>query len=103
MKDLINVIVKLPGHKAEPRQIPNTLEELQGIVGGYIETVTITRDCVIICNEEGYINNMAYNCTIHGSQLFGPIILAGVDGCDFDDIPLSFDLMTDFIPQLTRR
>lgn len=93
MKDLINVVVKLPGRRPEPRQIPNTLEELQGFVGGYIETVTLASDCVIICNEEGRINGMKYNCTICGVQLFGPILLCGVDGEEFSDLPYGLDVL----------
>ena len=49
----MKVIYKAPGCQPEPRDIPNTLEELQAAVGGYIETVTIASDVVIICNEEG--------------------------------------------------
>lgn len=32
--------------------IPNDLRTLQQLVGGYIETVTIATDAVVICNEE---------------------------------------------------
>lgn len=49
----MRVIYKAPGCAPEPRDIPNTLEDLQATVGGYIETVTIASDAVIICNEEG--------------------------------------------------
>lgn len=49
----MKVIYKAPGCAPEPRDIPNTLEELQATVGGYIETVTIATDAAIICNEEG--------------------------------------------------
>ena len=50
----MRVIYKAPGCAPEPRDIPNTLEELQAAVGGgHIETVTIALDAVIICNEEG--------------------------------------------------
>ena len=42
----MKVIYKAPGCAPEPRDIPNTLEELQATVGGYIETVTIATDAV---------------------------------------------------------
>lgn len=45
----MKVIYKAPGCAPEIRDIPNTLEELQAAVGGYIETVTVAEDCVIIC------------------------------------------------------
>lgn len=40
----MKVIYKAPGCAPEPRDIPNTLEELQATVGGYIETVTFASD-----------------------------------------------------------
>lgn len=49
----MKIIYKAPGRSAEVRDVPNTLEALQGLVGGYIETVTVATDAVIICNEEG--------------------------------------------------
>lgn len=53
MKKKIKVIVKDPEKPARVVWISNTLENLQKTVGGYIETVTISTDAVIICNEEG--------------------------------------------------
>lgn len=35
--ETITVVVAEPGKAAEVREIPNTLEALQDIVGGYIE------------------------------------------------------------------
>lgn len=71
--------------------ISNTLKNLQNIVDGYIETVTLASDLVIICNEEGRINDMPYNCEICGYQFFGDIIICGVDGEEFSDIPITLD------------
>lgn len=76
--------------------ISNTLENLQRTVGGYIETLTLKHDpedskaITIICNEEGLINDMPYNCTLGGHQLFGDIIICGASDEDFADIPISF-------------
>ena len=100
MKQDIKVIVKNPGRKAEPRIIPNTLEELQGIVGGHIETVRLASDCVIICNEEGKLQGLAPNMFLMGEMFVGPIIIAGVRGEDFDDIPLTYEEFVELIPQL---
>lgn len=49
----MRVIYKAPGCAPEPRDIPNTLEDLQATVGGYIETVTIASDAVIIATKRG--------------------------------------------------
>ena len=95
MSDMIKVIIKKPheknGHMA---YIENTLEALQKAVGGHIETVTIASDAVLIVNDEGAINDMQFNCRVCNLQLFGPAIVAGVDGDEFTDVPLT---MTDWM------
>ena len=83
----MKVYIKEPGKALELKEIDNTLEELQRIVGGYIETVTVASDCIIICNEEGRINDMPYNCTLFGMQFFGTLIFAGADGEELCDLP----------------
>jgi len=83
----ICVIVKEPGKAAEIRWIENTLDKLQEIVGGYIETVTLATDLTVICNEEGRLLGLAHNCRIQGYDFVGPIIFAGVEGEEFADVP----------------
>lgn len=102
MKQEITVIVKNPGRRAEPRVIPNSLQELQGIVGGHIEAVRLASDCVILCNEEGKLQNLAPNMFIMGEMFVGPVIIVGTKGEDFDDIPLTFDMFTELMPQLMK-
>ena len=87
MKEIIKVIIKEPGRHARVTEVRNELQPLQMLVGGYIEAVTIATDCVILCNEEGRINAMPYNCTILGEPFFGPILFVGRDGEEFDDVP----------------
>lgn len=87
--DKIFVIIKRP---FEPvgriRQISNTLETFQELVGGYIETLTID-DAVLIFNEEGWIRNMPeQNRSIAGLRIAGPVILAGHKGDEFTDAPI---------------
>ena len=80
----ILICVKYPGE--EPRVEPlfdNTLEAFQDAVGGYIETVTLCTDLVLICNEEGRIRGLPYNTTICGCQFYGPVVAVGVKGEDF--------------------
>ncbi len=83
----INVIIKEPGKTARRADVENDLETLQGYVGGYIETVTLCTDLVIICNEEGRLLDLPYTTTICGMDFFGTIILAGIDGDEFADCP----------------
>ena len=81
-----------------------SLENLQAYVGGYIETVTLADDLVVICNEEGRLMRLPHNCTICGVDFYGDIIIAGVDGDgeDFTHIPLPFAAMKAVLPDLWR-
>ena len=85
--------------------IVGSLGNLQRTVGGYIETVTFSGrmraedDFVIICDEEGLLNNKKYNCTVRvvdqrwpdfGEIPFcGDIAVLGVAGDEFADCPLT--------------
>lgn len=82
----MRVIYKAPGCAPEPRDIPNTLEELQAAVGGYIETVAFATDACVICNEEGRLKEMPHNCKFLGVDFVGPILIVGIAGEEFKDL-----------------
>lgn len=86
----IKVIIKEPGKKPISTNISDSLQNLQRTVGGYIEIVPISKYCVIICDEEGRIKGYPYCCSICGIDFFGTIIICGVSGDDFADIPIDF-------------
>lgn len=77
----------------EPRghmtSISCSLKNLQNIVEGYIETVTIGPGLVIICNEEGRLRGLPYNCEVAGITFVGDIICIGAEGDEFADVPIS--------------
>lgn len=95
---MIHVWLKEPGKQPVKKWIPNQLEFLQLFVDGHIETFTVTAGAVIICNEEGKINNLPYNCTVLGEQLFGNILLVGTDDDEFDDVPYDEELLKTLFP-----
>ena len=88
----IKAIIKRPdeayGHVT---WISNTLENFQRNVGGYIEPIALTKNLVIICNEEGKIKNLDDNFYI-GSRIKdmikGDVIVCGVNGEEFSDVPI---------------
>ncbi|MDO4750120.1 MAG: DUF3846 domain-containing protein [Eubacteriales bacterium] len=86
----ISVLIKDPGKKPRHVNIENSLKNLQSTVGGYIETVTISEDAVIICNEEGRLQGLPYCCTICGVDFVGTVVIAGVAGEEFADLPGDF-------------
>lgn len=97
-KGMIHVWLKEPGKQPVKKWIPNQLEFLQLFVDGYIETFTVTAGAVIICNEEGKINNLPYNCTVLGEQLFGNILLVGTNEDEFDDVPFEEETLRSMLP-----
>lgn len=90
MADKIRAISKRPGCPPRSVWVSNTLENLQRYVGGYIETVTFATDMCVICDEEGRLKGKPYNCTICGVDFVGDILLVGVKGEDFADLPIDF-------------
>lgn len=105
--DHINSIIKEPGKKARSHMIENTLEAFQQAVGGYIETIKVMTDTVMIVNEEGKLMNLPHNFYIDNplpdeiffaseastdtvDEVVGTIIIVGVteDGTEFTDLDL---------------
>lgn len=91
-KENISVIVK---HPDEPvghvETVSNTLEMFQFLVNGPIEVVTMFEDLAVICNEEGKLRDLPYNCTVLGEDLVGTIVLVGIDGDEFTDAPVDLE------------
>jgi len=83
----MRVIIKEPNEDARIEDIENTLDELQRIVGGYIEVIPLTFDDIIICNEEGKLKDLPhnFNMPVHGS-IVGTVIICSDDGEDFTDV-----------------
>jgi hypothetical protein len=99
----MKVLIKKPGESAILTEVDNDLKTLQKIVDGHIECVSLALDCVIICNEEGRINDLHYNCVIAGCEFFGTIIVAGVNDEDFCDVMLTEEQAKRFLPELYER
>lgn len=89
----MKAIRKKPGCAPEIIEVENALKALQAEVGGYIETVTIASDAVIICNEEGRILGLPYNCRFWGVDFVGTILVVGTKGDEFCNVPEADFLM----------
>ena len=83
----MKAIRKKPGCAPEIIEVENTLKALQREVSGYIETVTIASDAVIICNEEGRILGLPDNCRVCGVDFVGTVLIVGTKGDEFCDVP----------------
>lgn len=66
------------------------LKTLQESVKGFIESVSFHTEAgnfAVICNEEGRLMGLPYNCIIEGVDFVGDIVIAGIGADDFTDIP----------------
>lgn len=100
MADKIYVATKRPGQPPRHVWVTNSLSALQKAVDGYIETVTLATDLVIICNEEGRLMGLPHNCNICGVDFVGDIVIAGVKGEEFADLPCDWATLKQLFPAL---
>ena len=87
----LKCIIKRPDEQyGHMTNISDTLENLQETVGGYIETVTLGKGLVMICNEYGKINGLEKNFYCFNDCIVGTVIIIGHKGEEFCDIPIDF-------------
>jgi uncharacterized protein (DUF736 family) len=87
MSDPLTVLFYAVGREATQVSIPNSLEALQGLVGGDIESLHLFDGVCLICNEEGKIHNLPPNRLVRGDVIVGDFFLttANEDG-DYVDL-----------------
>lgn len=92
----MNVLVVEPGYLPYEKEI-NGLEEMQTVVGGWIEAIyPYEEEVAIVCNEEGLINGLPFNRSVPGGYggVFGTFFICGLGEEDF--CSLSDDLVERF-------
>ena len=84
----MRVIFKEPGKEPRTMVVPNELKVLQDLVGGYIKTLKIADNVVMIFNEEGKLLDLAPNFFVGAiaDVILGPVIIAGEDGDEFTSL-----------------
>lgn len=73
----IKILIVEPTLDPCVKEIENTLEKKQKIVGGLIEFVELEDDIDLICNEKGKIYNLPMNRIIKNDIICGTFIIAG--------------------------
>lgn len=97
-------IVKRPDEKyGHVTNISTSLKNLQKIVDGPIQTVTLSGNTVIICNEEGKLRGLQKNFRI-GESIFadvivGEAIVIGTVGEEFGDLEMDFSTWKRLLTQ----
>ena len=57
----ITILVKEPNEEPQVVTIENDYSKISDLVGGYIETVTLGKKLMLVCNEEGKLKRMPLN------------------------------------------
>jgi hypothetical protein len=90
IEDKIKCLLVEPNKLPKEIEIKKELKSYQKMVGGLIEQAYLPfdDDVVIICNEEGKINNMELNRDIGHDIIAGPFLIVGddYDNADFKSL-----------------
>ena len=79
----MTAIIKRPGQPAFSKEVENSLQSLQKLVGGYIETVSLPHGVCMIVNEEGKLQGLQPNFRLDHDLIVGTAVFVGVSGEDF--------------------
>ena len=85
----MKILIVEPGKHPRRADIPHTLEEMQRIVGGYIQAVYWFDDPVaLVCDDEGKLKGYELNRAVAGRDIIaGTFFICGLDAEDFTDLP----------------
>lgn len=93
----MRVIKVRTNYNPEIINIDNTLEAFQQAVGGYIETVNLNGDELVVCNEDGINLKLPINRTLvfktpagnfYNVPILGDFVICGTDGEEFCELEL---------------
>ena len=85
----MRAIYKAPGKDPQRVNIGNELKVMQQLVGGYIETLRISDNGILVMNEEGKLLGLEENFYLGaiGDTIVGPVLVVGENGDEFADLP----------------
>lgn len=82
----MKVVIKKVGQMPEAKEIKGTLENLQEIVGGYIECVGVFDNILCVCNEEGKMLKLPPNFILNGDIIVGDVFFCAGGEEDFESL-----------------
>ena len=83
----MKVLRKKVGSEWELIDIENTLEAICNEIEGGAEVRYISSDACLITKGENVFDASKFNIRMFGLQLFGTVLIVGVDGDEFCDLP----------------
>lgn len=84
----IHVIIKCAGNDAYFADIENSEDVFGALVGGRAEMTVLAGNLVAVCSEDACMNGERYNVSICGKQFFGTVLVCGIRGDVFTDLPI---------------
>ena len=79
-KEDLRIVLKKVGKIPKIMNIENTLEAKQELVGGLIEVISgLSNKILLICNEEGKVNNLLPNLMFDFDYIAGDCFFVGDD------------------------
>lgn len=94
----IKAIIKRPDEEAgHMTWISDSLENLQRIVGGYLEMLAIDEENVLIVNEEGKLMNLEKNFKIPGDMIVGEVIITGYKDGELTDVTVNMKTWKEWL------
>lgn len=87
----IKVLVVEPNKDPYSLNVVNDVKPMQGIIGGYMESVTLSNRLVVICNEDGLSLGLEKNKhVVHGNlgkvSFVGTYFFAAYEGSEFTSL-----------------
>ena len=79
----IKCVLQKPGEISVVANIPNTLEAMQKIVGGDIETLTLSNGYVLVMNQNGKLIGLPRTLRFYTGSLDGTVIMTRAEGDRF--------------------
>ena len=91
----LKIVLKKVGENPEIMNIENTLEKKQELVGGLIEVVPVLKDILLVCNEEGKLDNLLPNLIFPYDYIAGDCFFVGDDYKNGDFKSLTNEQITE--------
>ena len=88
-KEKLKIVLKKVGEEPKIMNVENTLEAKQKLVNGWIEVVSVTDDILLVCNEEGKLENLPPNLLFDYDYIAGDCFFIGDDYDNADFISLT--------------
>ena len=82
----MNIVIKRVGKNPEVKEINGELNEMQEIVGGYIQAFNVTDNILCVCNEEGKLKGLLPNFVCNHDIICGDVFFCVAGEEDFESL-----------------